>query len=106
MTTFDNHPPVNFSAASTVASASRDGGCYNGIGYNDYDLFQGRKFHLVHSYSSGCEYNNRVDRTKEHLGVFEDRETVITFLLSEPEDVPQWARNELLTDLQYMGEEA
>jgi len=103
MTKFDNHPPVDFSGAEKISSASRDGGSYSGIGHNAYRVMQGNRFHLTHSHSSGCEYNNRTDHSSEHMGVFDSKQEVIDFLLKEGSC---WWTNELLEDLGYQGEEA
>lgn len=99
MTTFDNHPPVNFSNAEKVASASHDGGAYDGIGYNTFKVYQGTKFHLVHFYSDGCERNNKTSSTSEHLGTFDTKEALIAHLVQEP----GWPNNVLLDDLGYEG---
>lgn len=103
MTTFNNHPPVNFDGAEQIASASTDGGSYSGIGYNRYKVMQGKRFHLTHARSSGCDYGNGTDHASEHLGVFNSKQEVIDFLLKGE---PSWWQNELLEELGYEGEEA
>ena len=105
---FDNHPPVNFESARKLAKASSDGGCYDGIGWDTYIVFQGKRLHLVHSYNSGCDYGRGTHTDREHMGVFDDREALIAFLLDQRTDegiVPWWV-NDLLDDLNYVGEEA
>lgn len=105
-TTFDNHTPINFANAEQIASTERDGGCYSGIGTNLYRVMKGKRIHLYHYYSSGCEYNNRVDSSRVHLGVWDTPQELITALLSDDLDVPRWARNELLDNLGHTGEDA
>jgi len=102
-TVFDNHSPIDFSEAKVIASCNQDGGCYDGIGYDIHKVIQGTNYHLVHYYSSGCEYNNRVDHQNNYLGCFATWQEVIDHLLKE--DPCPWV-NELLTDLGYEGERA
>ena len=106
MTTFENHPPVNFENAEEIARVEQDGGCYDGIGTNLYRVMQGNRIHLYHYYSSGCEYNNKVDSNREYLGNWNNTSELIAALLSDILDVAQWATNDLLIDLGYEGEEA
>ena len=103
MTTFSNHPPINFEGSEKMASARRDGGVYDGIGYNTYKVYEGKRLHLVHFASSGCEYNNHTDHTSEHLGSFSDKPKLIEHLLTES---PSWWADELLEELGYVGVEA
>lgn len=103
MTCFNNHTPINLKAAKVQAIARWDGGRYEGIGYNEFTVFEGKRWHLIHQESSGCEYNGRVDSLCEHLYACETREEMISHLVSrEPE---RWV-NQLLTGLGYEGEEA
>lgn len=107
MTIFDNHSPIDLSKAQEMAKASRDGGRYRDVGHDTYQVMQGKSIHLIHSYSSGCEYNGRVDRLRLHLGKFADAESLVEFLLHvDTETVPQWAINGLLQGLDYPGEPA
>lgn len=101
--TFNNHTPINFTNAETLAEYHTDGGAYDGIGYTRYIVFKGTRFHLVHRHSSGCEYNNKVDHTSQHLGVFETKEKLVEYLLGLD---PQTWVNSLLSDLGYEGETA
>lgn len=107
---FDNHPPVNFDNSEKLAKASRDGGCYDNVGWDTYTVFQGGKIHLVHSYNSGCDYGSGTTTNRAHLGIFGTREELVAFLVSKTDggsdDVPQWAANELLEQLGYSGVEA
>ena len=103
--TFDNHPPVDFRNAEEIASTSRDGGAYSGIGHNTYRVFQGKKLHLTHSHSSGCVSHGEFSAptNREHLGVFDTKAELVAFLLAQPSE---WWASELLTELGYEGEEA
>ena len=101
---FDNHAPINMDSAEEIASASRDGGAYDGIGYNTYQVWHGSRFHLTHKHSDGCERNNKVHRISEHLGCWETKEELCEFLSSQ--HAGEWWSNEILDDLGFKGEEA
>jgi hypothetical protein len=105
---FDNRPPINLDNAEKLAEVGRDGGAYHGIGHNCYTVHQGKKLHLVHDYSSGCEYNNRVDHTCEHLGMFADVAALAEWLRKQPvaEGRYPWWCSELLDTLKVPAEEA
>jgi hypothetical protein len=108
MTTFDNHPPINFAGADEVASACRDGGAYSGIGHNNYRVRKGKKLHLTNHYSSGCDYGSGCSSSSTHLGAFDAEKDLIAHLLGERDEwggIPWWV-NEILEDLGYEGEEA
>ena len=97
---FDNHPPINFDQATQIARTSRDGGSYSGIGYDTYTVYRGKAIHLVHSFSSGCEYNNHVDRTRTHHGPWATLPDFIAWLADQG---PSWWTNDLMSDLGYDG---
>lgn len=101
---FSNHPPLNIKNAMVIASASTDGGCYDGIGFDVYQVYRGKNLHLIHQYNSG--WGGEKTQTT-HLGVFKTKEELIRWLLTEREEgcVPWWV-NELLSGLGYEGEEA
>lgn len=99
---FDNHTPVNLSAAEKVATACKDGGCYDGVGTDRYTIYKGKNWHLIHYYSSGCEYNNKVDSDNTYKGCFATKEGLILKLLEES---PSWWSDELLEEMGYTGEE-
>ncbi len=105
-TNFDNHPPINFENADLISNPSQDGGQYAGIGYNNYWVYQGRRYHLYHEYSSGCENDNRTDSSCEYLGNFDNKDDLIAFLLKDNPDFPRWAANFILDALDYQGETA
>lgn len=102
---FDNRPPINLESAEKVAAASRDGGAYQGIGHNNYVVYEGAKLHLVHHYGSGCDYGYGCTSTCVHVGMFADRPALIAWLCKQQGDegFPWWA-SELLTALGYNGE--
>lgn len=103
MTKFDNHPPINFDNAEPLGCASRDGGCYNDIGHNRYEIRKGKRVHLTNHYSSGCSYNNRTDSTSTYIQGTDTVEDMIQYLLTQE---PCWWVNSLLDDLGYNGAEA
>ena len=85
-TKFDNHAPINFENAVTLASSERDGGAYSGIGYNDLYVKRGKLIHLYHEASSGCEYNNRTDHSRTYLFGCRTPEEMVAFLKSKLDD--------------------
>jgi hypothetical protein len=107
---FDNRPPIDLESTTQLACASRDGGVYNGIGYDAYCVYQGKRLHLVHRYSSGCVYQNHVAASCTHMGLFDSLPSLIDFLrerLDPQADegaFPWWAAL-LLDELGYKGEE-
>ena len=105
---FCNRPPIALEAAKELADAQRDGGHYDGIGYDSYTVYQGKKLHLVHSYSTGCEYNHKVDRSCTHLGAFADLDALVAFLIAQatPDNGMPWWASKLLEKLGVPGEEA
>lgn len=112
---FDNRPPIDLESAEKLASASRDGGCYDGIGYDIYRVYKGKKIHLIHLYSSGCERNNKVDSSSTHLGIFETLDALVEYLRKQFEpcgygmessgSFPWWC-SELLEELNVEAEQA
>jgi len=97
---FDNHPPIDLRAANKIASASADGGVYDGIGYDTYSVVQGRRIHLYHSEPSGCEYNNQAYRSRMWLGAWATTEDLINWLVAQP---TTWWTNALLKGLGHEG---
>lgn len=105
---FDNRPPINLEAAELLADVERDGGAYNGVGYDRYRVYRGRKLHLIRAYSSGRDYEYGTGATSQHLGMFEDLESLGKFLKQPSradEGFPWWA-SELLEELEISVEEA
>jgi hypothetical protein len=104
---FDNRSPINLNEIPVIASANREGIFYDRIGHDNYCAYLGKNIHLIHSYSSGCEFNGKIDSSNMHLGMFADRSSLIAYLLKQNVDgiFPWWAA-ELLDDLGYLGEEA
>ena len=117
---FDNHSPINMKNAKLIASSSRDGGFYRNCGWDVYEVFQGKKIHLVNNYFSGC---NNDKRRVTHLGVFADAHEVCNWILANTETpmtvekyqsgkyyeedlMPIDQSNELLKDLGFQEEEA
>jgi hypothetical protein len=109
MMRFDNRPPINLEAAEVVARAQRVVvGAYSGIGYNRYTVYRGKRFHLVHLLSSGCEYNNYVDSSSTHIGHWVGADELAAYLKSQVNtdgDFPWWC-SELLVELGVPGEDA
>lgn len=104
---FDNRPPINLDAAKHIAHAETDGGCYDGIGYNRYWVYQGKRLHLVHAHSSGCDHGSGTDSSCNHLGHWPDAPSLIRWLIKQIEDQGGlWWASELLGHLGYKGEEA
>ena len=119
--TFDNHAPINFNNATEIASASRDGGAYSGIGHDTVSIMQGKNMiHVYRDYSSGCVSHGRHSAPNPVTYLFGARtkEEIIAWLIqqlpksrtSEPAfpdpDENLWAANELLEALGYEGVEA
>jgi hypothetical protein len=105
-TKFDNHAPINFENAETLASSEHDGGVYSGIGYDDWYIKKGKMIHFYHEASSGCEYNGETDRLRVYLFGSRTIEEMIQFLLDklpgdEGEGLTPRIINDLLTDLGY-----
>jgi hypothetical protein len=97
---FQNHTPINLTLAQELACASRDGGVYSGCGHDTYTVWRGQAIHLVHEYSSGCEYNHRTDCACTYCGRWDTPADLIAWLLQQK---PSWWTNELLTDLGHAG---
>ena len=104
---FDNRPPINLETAEQEACAERDGGCYDGIGADRYAIYRGKKWHLVHYFSTGCDYNNRVDSSCNHLGHWSSLEKLAQYLRSQTADgtFPWWC-SALLQQLRAPADEA
>lgn len=104
---FDNRPPINLEDAEQVASAKRDGGSYDGIGFNVYRVYRGKKYHLVHLFNSGCDYGSGTHTSRTHLGHWESVDDLAEFLRQQRVngDFPWWA-SELLEGLEVPTEEA
>lgn len=118
---FDNRPPINFDNADQLASAERDGGAYDGVGFNVYRVYSGRRIHLVHLSSDGCDYGRGPRSVSTHLGCWESVDDLAAWLMTRTDEAadlvdvdadsraytlyPWWA-SELLTQLDVPGEEA
>jgi len=122
ITTFENHAPINFGGAETVAEYSTDGGVYNRIGHFFVRIEHGKMFHVWQSHNSGCDYGQGTHTTRKYLFGCRTRDELIAWLLKQLKalegkteygfpvrpgrfDAPTWA-NDLLVELEYEGEEA
>jgi hypothetical protein len=104
---FGNCPPINLENAEEVAEARRDGGVYSGCGVDRYTVYRGKRWHLVHVYSSGCDYGAGTDHACTHHGLWPTVEELVAYLhtLTENGRFPWWA-SRLLSQLEVPAEEA
>ncbi len=102
--TFDNRPPLNLKEDQVVGAATRDGGVYDGIGYLNYEVYQGRHVHLVTRYASGCADE---PGSQSHLGMWESIAELGEWLRKQPlqEGRYPWWCGELLEALEIPAEE-
>ena len=108
-TVFQNHAPVNLAGADLVASYESDGGVYNGIGSTDYSVYKGKRYHVPHYYTSGCDYGDGGSHTSTYLFGAATKEEIVAWLLAQmdksAEDaIPSEIVSILLRDLGYAEE--
>lgn len=91
---FDNRSPINLESSEKLASFEQDGGAYRGVGWTSWTIYKGRKLHVVYSHNSGCDYGSGTHTSREHLGMFDNLESLGKWLLARTDDngnYPQWA---------------
>lgn len=75
---FDNRMPLRFKRPINSIRLG-DGGAYSGIGFHDFEwvaVDDGKHVHMWTDHSSGCEYNNKTDRTTTYIGRVSTKEII------------------------------
>lgn len=100
MTTFNNHAPINFTNAETIAKAEAD----LDFGVNSFHILKGNQYHLYNRWRSA--YDNG-GSGREYIFGCRALEEMIAFLVEKTRnDEAQWWANKLLEELNYDGEDA